>query len=303
MDTIKCKIIVLLGVVGVSFSAILVKYASAPSVVLAFYRMLLTALLLLPAVWRNCREELKGLKKKDLLYCCASGFFLACHFSAYFESIRYTSIASSTVLVDTEVFFVALITVLVFRERLSAAGAAGILLTFAGSVLLALSDSRAGSDVLHGDLLALAGAVFVSVYTLIGRRQRTHMTTTLYTFLVYAASALVLSVFCAAGHTALTGYEWKDYGCALGMAVFCTLLGHSVFSWGLKYVPAAFISTAKLGEPVFATLLGLLLFGQVPGTVQIIGGMIILAGLWMYVCLDKTEKDEKNGKAEEGGKG
>lgn len=222
------------------------------------------------------------------MFCCISGFFLACHFSAYFESIRYTSIASSTVLVDTEVFFVALVTVFIFREKLSKAGAAGILLTFAGSVILAMSDSRAGSDVLHGDLLALSGAVFVSVYTLIGRRQRTHMTTTLYTFLVYGTSSLVLAVFCAVGKMPLTGYEWKDYGCAFGMAVFCTLLGHSIFSWGLKYVPAAFISTAKLGEPVFATLLGLLFFGQMPGMAQVIGGVIIIAGLWMYVCLDQA---------------
>ncbi len=288
MNQLKCKMIVLLGVVGVSFSAVLVKYASAPSVVLAFYRMLFSALLLLPAVWKNCREEVKTLKRKDLLFCCISGFFLACHFSAYFESIRYTSIASSTVLVDTEVFFVALVTVFIFREKLSKAGAAGILLTFAGSVILAMSDSRAGSDVLHGDLLALSGAVFVSVYTLIGRRQRTHMTTTLYTFLVYGTSSLVLAVFCAVGKMPLTGYEWKDYGCAFGMAVFCTLLGHSIFSWGLKYVPAAFISTAKLGEPVFATLLGLLFFGQMPGMAQVIGGVIIIAGLWMYVCLDQA---------------
>ena len=72
------------------------------------------------------------------------------------------------------------------------------------------------------------------------------------------------------------------------MAVFCTLLGHSIFSWGLKYVPAAFISTAKLGEPVFATLLGLLFFGQMPGMAQVIGGVIIIAGLWMYVCLDQA---------------
>ena len=288
MNQLKCKMIVLLGVVGVSFSAVLVKYASAPSVVLAFYRMLFSALLLLPAVWKNCREEVKTLKRKDLLFCCISGFFLACHFSAYFESIRYTSIASSTVLVDTEVFFVALVTVFIFREKLSKAGAAGILLTFAGSVILAMSDSRAGSDVLHGDLLALSGAVFVSVYTLIGRRQRTHMTTTLYTFLVYGTSSLVLAVFCAVGKMPLTGYEWKDYGCAFGMAVFCTLLGHSIFSWGLKYVPAAFISTAKLGEPVFATLLGLLFFGQMPGMAQVIGGVIIIVGLWMYVCLDQA---------------
>lgn len=286
MKKMKCKLIVLLGVVGVSLSAILVKYASAPSAVLAFYRMLFSVVLILPAVWKNCREELARAKKKELLWCCVSGFFLACHFTAYFESIRYTSIASSTVLVDTEVFFVALVTVLVFKEKLSKAGWIGIVLTFGGSVVLALSDSQAGGNVLWGDFLALSGALFVSIYTLIGRKQRKNMSTTLYTYIVYGSSALTLAFLCIFSGIPLAGYADVDYLCAFGMAVFCTLLGHSVFSWGLKYVPAAFISTAKLGEPVFATLLGLVIFGQVPDGLQIMGGCIIIGGIWMYVCLD-----------------
>lgn len=48
------------------------------------------------------------------------------------------------------------------------------------------------------------------------------------------------------------------------MAVCCTLLGHNVFSWGLKYLPPAFIATVKLMEPVFASVWGLLLFGERP---------------------------------------
>lgn len=291
MNVMKCKMVVLLGVVGVSFSAVLVKYASAPSAVLAFYRMFFTAVLLFPVVWKNCRDELKSMSKTNILWCCISGFFLACHFTAYFESIRHTSIASSTVLVDTEVFFVALVTIFIFKEKISKAGLAGILLTFGGSVVLALSDSQAGGNVLWGDFLALSGAVFVSVYTLIGRSQRKNVSTTLYTYLVYGSSALTLAVFCIVGGTPLAGYPVSDYLCAFGMTIFCTLLGHSIFSWGLKYVSAAFISTAKLGEPVFATILGLVIFAQRPEVLQMVGGCIIIAGIWMYVCLDKRKEE------------
>ena len=289
MKQMKYKLIVLLGVLGVSLSAILVKYASAPSAVLAFYRMFFTVLVLLPVVGKNSRKELKHLEARDVMWCFVSGFFLACHFTAYFESIRHTSIASSTVLVDTEVFFVALVTIFIFKEKISRAGLIGILLTFAGSVVLALSDSQAGGNVLWGDFLALSGALFVSIYTLIGRKQRKNMSTTLYTFIVYGSSALTLAFFCILGGTPLTGYAGVDYLCAFGMAVFCTLLGHSIFSWGLKYVPAAFISTAKLGEPVFATLLGLAIFGQVPDVLQIVGGCIIIVGIWIYVCFDRRK--------------
>ena len=71
----KTKLIVLLGVIGISFSAIFVKYATAPSTVLAFYRMGFTTLCLLPVVLFKHQEELKALTKKNLLWCIISGFF------------------------------------------------------------------------------------------------------------------------------------------------------------------------------------------------------------------------------------
>ena len=71
-------------------------------------------------------------------------------------------------------------------------------------------------------------------------------------------------------------------GAALGMAVFCTLLGHSVFSWGLKYLPPAFIATVKLMEPVFASVWGLILFAEKPAVPVLIGGAVIICGIALY---------------------
>ena len=78
------------------------------------------------------------------------------------------------------------------------------------------------------------------------------------------------------------GYGAVNGLTALGMAVFCTLLGHSVFSWGLKYLPPAFISTVKLMEPVFASVWGLVLFAERPGLLTVLGGAVIICGIALY---------------------
>ena len=282
------RLLVVLGVAGVSLSAIFVRWATAPSLVLAFYRMIMAAILLAPVVlWKN-REELKQLKKREWVLCIISGTFLGLHFAAYFESLRWTSIASSVVLVDTEVLFVALGTWLILRKRLSGKAWLAVAMAFGGSVVIAMADTAAGSDVVRGDLIALSGALFMAVYTMIGAVCRRKLSTNVYTFLVYSVAAAALLVILVITDTSLYGYGGINYLSGFGMAVFCTLLGHSVFSWGLKYLPPAFISTAKLLEPVFASVWGLFLFGEVPGGPVILGGLVILLGIALYSRISET---------------
>lgn len=276
------RLIVLLGVAGTSLSAVLVRWSTAPSMVLVLYRMLFASLLLAPAVFLRNREELKQLERRDLLLCLASGVFLGFHFAAYFSALRYTAIASAVLLVDLEVFFVALCTVLLFRQKLPGAAWIAIVLTFGGSVLVAFADTGIGSDPLRGNITALAGAFCMAVYTMIGAVCRKRVSTSVYTFLVYTCAALTVLVAALVSGVPLTGHGTVNYLTALGMTVFCTLLGHSVFSWGLKYLPAAFISTVKLMEPVFASVWGLLLFGEVPGWMVVIGGAVIIFGIALY---------------------
>ena len=276
------RLIVLLGVAGTSLSAVLVRWSTAPSMVLVLYRMLFASLLLAPAVLLRSRDELKGLSRRELLLCLVSGVFLGLHFTAYFSALRYTAIASAVLLVDMEVFFVALCTVLLFRQKLPGRAWLAIVLTFGGSVLVAFADTGIGADPLRGNITALAGAFCMAVYTMIGTVCRKNVSTTVYTFLVYTCAALTVLAAALISGTPLTGYGAVNYLTALGMTVFCTLLGHSVFSWGLKYLPAAFISTVKLMEPVFASVWGLLLFGEAPGWMVIAGGAIIILGIALY---------------------
>ena len=282
------RIVILLGVAGVSLSAAFVRWSSAPSLVLALYRMVFSAALLAPWTLLYHREELRTLSRRDLLLCLASGAFLGLHFAAYFESLRWTSIASSVVLVDTEVFFVALGSVLLLRKKLPGRAWLAVALAFGGSGVIAMADTAVGPDAVRGDAIALAGALCMAVYTMIGAVCRRRLSTTVYTCLVYTAAAVTLLVITLAGGAPLMGYGAVNGLTALGMAVFCTLLGHSVFSWGLKYLPPAFISTVKLMEPVFASMWGLALFAERPGALTVLGGAVIICGIALYSRTEET---------------
>lgn len=275
------KLVIILGVLGTSFSAVLVKFSDAPSTILVFYRMLCCVLLLSTLIALQHRDELKETKLKNILLCVVSGIFLGVHFTCYFESLRYTSIASSVVLVDTEVFFVALGGVIFLKEKLSPGNWLGIVVTFAGSVVVAMGD-RGGGQLL-GDLIALAGAMCSAVYTLIGRRVRRDMSTTVYTWIVYFFAGLVALVSSACGGFDVVHIGMKNLLVAFGLAVMCTLLGHSVFSWGLKYEKASFVSTVKLLEPIFASVLGILLFREIPSVSSVAGGMTVICGIILCI--------------------
>ena len=279
------RLVLFLGVLGASFSSIFVRWSAAPSLVTATGRLGWTVLLLLPAVLRKHRAELLAATKRDLLMCALSGVCLAAHFSTWFESLKWTSIASSTVLVSTEVIFSALGFALFLHGRIPRLGVAAIALAFAGSAVLALSDAG-GSGALAGDLLAVLAAVAVAVYTLIGQVQRARQSTTVYTFLTYLSCLLVLLALDAATGTPVLGWGLRETAVGLLLAVFCTLLGHSLFSWSLKWLSPAYVSAAKLCEPIFASVLGLLLFGEGIGPLQGIGAIAVLAGVLLYTTAE-----------------
>ena len=185
---------IVIGIIGISLSAILVKYSYAPSSVTAAYRLLWTVLLMTPVVLgkKSYLAELRQTDRKTVCLCAVSGIFLALHFTFWFESLSHTTVASSTAIVCTEVIWVALGFTIFMKGHLSRTAVISIIFTLAGSVLIAFSDSAGSHGSLYGDMLALAAAVFVAVYTLIGRIARTEMSTVSYTYIVYGFCSISL---------------------------------------------------------------------------------------------------------------
>lgn len=159
-------------------------------------------------------------------------------------------------------------------------------MAFAGSAVLALAGGGQNS-VLYGNLLALAAAFFVALYTLIGRIQRGYLSTTIYTFLTYLACFLTLLIMALVSGTPLVGYGAREWLIGLGLAVLCTLMGHSLFSWCLKFLSPAYVSAVKLCEPVFSGALAVPLFGEIPTSVQLLGAVIILGAVLLYTWAER----------------
>ena len=284
---INPKIIILIGVFFTSFSSILTRVSEAPSLAIATYRLGITSLLLAPVFFIKHIPEMKGMDRKTFILCIISGIFLALHFASWISSIRYTSITSSTVLVNTQPVFVVLGSYLIYREKSSFRSIASILAAIVGSVIISLGDSSMGSNVLYGDFLAVVGAVTVAAYMLIGRYARKNLSVTGYTFITLLFMSLATS-------TPLTGYPPRELAIFLALAVVCTLLGHSIFNWGLGHVKPTFVSTAILGEPVLATIFAIVLLGEVPTLTRLIGGLVVVSGIYSFILTEAAESKENS---------
>lgn len=289
---------IVIGIIGISLSAIFVKYSEAPSSVTAAYRLLWTVLLMTPVVLgkKSYLAELRQTNRKTVCLCAVSGIFLALHFTFWFESLSHTTVASSTAIVCTEVIWVALGFTIFMKGKLSGTAVISIAVTLAGSLLIAFSDSSGARGSLYGDMLALAAAVFVAVYTLIGRIARTEMSTISYTYIVYG--------FCSVSLLAILlfqGYSLFEHGkspavVGLLLSIFSTLLGHSIFSWCLKFFSPAFVSASKLCEPVVASVFAVFLFQELPALLQILGGLITIGGVLLYSRAESREAIQASGK-------
>ena len=293
MNTLQRRMLILFATLMLAVSAILTRYTSASSMGLVFYRMLFSVILTAPLVlFALCRGTLGKIDPKRIGFCMLSGVVLALHFFTFFESLRFTSIASNLVLINTSVFFTAGIMFVLFGERISRKATGAIFVTFGGSVIIAISDLGGSNNEFWGDILAVIGALLFSIYTIIGGKVRSTVTTVMYTFIVYISATITAFVICVGGGGDIMNFDTTDYLCAFGMAFFCTLLGQSLYSWGVKYESPTFIAVIGLGEPVFGALLGLIILGEIPATMVLLGSAIVLLGMYIFSRFTEDNRSE-----------
>ncbi|SET32975.1 Permease of the drug/metabolite transporter (DMT) superfamily [Natronincola peptidivorans] len=287
----KVYFILFIGIISVSFSAIFVRNTSAPSSIIAMYRMAITFLVFLPVALTKGQSEIKKLTVKDIFLCCLSGGFLALHFLTWITSLQYTSVASSTVLVGLQPIFTAIIGYVLYSEKLNKVSVVGLLIAIFGSSIMGISDFQIGEGYLYGDFLALLGGFFGALYIIMGRGIRKRVSTLTYGFVVYGSCALLFIIINILLNAPFFGYTLQDYAFFTAMALVCTVGGHTIFNWCLRYIEANKVSTAMLGEPVGATVLAILLLKEVPTFWQSISAMLILIGL--YIFMTSAVKEHK----------
>ncbi|OYD08384.1 DMT family transporter [Paludifilum halophilum] len=271
------------GILFISFSAILVRSSTAPPMVIAAYRLLLTACLLSPVWWLKHRREVLSLNRRDWALAFLSGIFLALHFALWFSSLFYTSVASSTVLVTLQPVFAFVGAYFLFGEKTRPAALVGAATAVVGGMVLGWGDLALGGTALLGDIMALGGAAMVTGYWLTGQHLRKNLSLITYTYIVYTTAGLLLAAASLLAGYAPFSYPVREWLIFLLLAVFPTLLGHSLLNWVIRWVPATTVSVSILGEPVGAALLAYWIFHEQPGPFQWTGGILIVLGVYFFL--------------------
>jgi drug/metabolite transporter (DMT)-like permease len=218
----------------------------------------------------------------------AAGLLLALHFSVWITSLSLTSVTHSTVLVTMHPVLVIGASALLLRERVHLRAVYGSVGAIAGALILSRGGSLSGiAPSAAGNVLAFLGAVTVAGYMVIGRRARRDISAAEYNILVYGSATLFLVPIALAAGVPLGPFIPREYAIFAALAFFCTILGHGLFNWALRYVPATEISMAVLAEPVFASILAGILFREIPGPVTVAGALVILGSLAMVLYYER----------------
>ncbi|MDX1993773.1 MAG: DMT family transporter [bacterium] len=277
------------GLLAVSMAAIFIRLAQAegvPSLLIAASRLTLASLALTPFVLTNTRhrQQIRSLSRFDLLLVVVAGIFLALHFATWVTSLEYTSVLISVVLVTTTPIWVALLEVLVLRAKMTRYVVLGLVIAFAGGVMIGLGGSESSASANDrstwiGGALSLAGAVTVAVYLIAGRRVRPSLALTPYIWMVYGTAAIALLCIVALRGIPLAGYSPGAYLLMIGLAVFPQLIGHTSYNYALAYLPATMVSIVSMAEPIGSAIIALLVFAEIPTRTQLLGSIIILVGV------------------------
>lgn len=292
-SNVKTYLILFSGVFALSTSAIFVKLASAPSGVIAFYRLFLAAVTLLPflLIRKADRTQMKTLTKTQWGQIIAAGLFLALHYVMWFESLNYTSTASSIVLVSLQPLFSLALERIVLKVKLSSTAIGGCLIALLGSGVIGLGDFQISGQSLLGDVLAFLAAGVIALYFFIGQKVRQEVSAVTYSTLSYLTSAGVLALYVGVRGDSFVGYSGQSWLAFLGLALLSTIGGQFLFNLLLRKIPASAVTMSILGEPIGTCVLAYFFLHESITLRQLAGIVIIIGGLGMYFFLPKRKRE------------
>jgi len=270
-------IILTIGVISVGVSSILIRLTNAEPIVIAIYRLTLSAIMVTPIYLFYPNK----ISLKEALIFLPLGALLSLHFTLWIYSLKFTTVASSTVLVTTNPIFVPIFSYLFYRRRIKKELILGIAIAISGSIFIALSSRSSGTSHMLGNILALLGAIGVSLYLTLGKEVRNKYDLIPYIFFTYSFSAIILILIGIITRQKFFGYDMHTYLMFFLVAFIPQILGHTAYNYSLKFLDPSFIAVTILGEPVIATIGAYFILKETPSTLEIIGACLILLGIYI----------------------
>lgn len=284
-SNIKTILVLLSGIISISFASLFIKFCDdVPAIMIATYRLGIASIILL-IIFKHKGYSFKNLNRRNILFPLAGGLFLAFHFISWTTSLKYTSVASSVVLVTTNPIFVGIFSYILLKEKQNMELVIGIILSLLGSIMIVTGDSGihqltlGDKKALTGDVLALIGAVMTSGYLIVGSKAREKLDILTYVTVVYTSCALFLLVISAVTEVPFTGYKPASYLYMSLLAIVPQLIGHTSINWALKHLKTSMVAISILGESIGATFLAYIFFRESLGALQFAGIIFIFAAI------------------------
>lgn len=270
----------LFGVTGLGFSAIFVKWANAPGAVSGFYRMSIAAAVMVIPFGLGARKA-APLSRPHVWLAVVGGLFFAADLAAWNTGVLITNAANATLMGNTSPFWVSLGALFLFKEKLRPAFWAGLALAMLGAFVILGGDYLIHPTLGWGDTLALVAGFFYGAFFLAAQRAREKLSSLIAWWISALSSAAALLIFGLATRQPLFGYPPITYWSLIAIALITQVGGYLSISYALGHLPASLVAPTLLGQPVLTAFLAVPLLGQSLAPHQIVGGLIVLGGIWI----------------------
>jgi drug/metabolite transporter (DMT)-like permease len=285
------------GILSLSFSAMFVRWANAPGPITGFYRVLLSSLLLTPFIVRRLRIQTAS-NLHAVLFPVLAGIFTAGDFALWNTSVQYTTAANATLLGNTAPLWVALGAWLLFREKLTGQFWLGLVFALAGATLILGTDFLQHPRLGLGDLMAIGTGMFYGGYFLSTQRSRQFFHPLTHLWIMGVSASAMLLLINIALRNPITGYPAQSWLVFFSTAIVSQIIGYLSLTYSLGHLPAAVVSPTMIGQPIATAVLAIPLLGEIPTGMQIIGGVIALAGIY-FINLTHSQGKQSREKSEE----
>ena len=280
------------GIFSLGMTAMFVRWANAPGPVTGFYRLAIATALTAPLFIYRQRTQ-TAIPRAILLIPLLGGLFAAGDFALWNTSVLFTTASNATLLGNTAPLWVALAAMLFFRERLRLDFWLGLALALTGAVFIVGRDFLLHPRLGIGDLMACGAAVFYAAYMLTTQRGRVNLDVFRYWWLASLSATLGLMAISLVMGYSLTGYSPHSWLIFLATAIVSQIIGYMSISYALGHLPASVVSPSLIGQPIVTTILAIPLLGEIPGTIQIVGGAIALVGIYLVNQSHARAQQEK----------
>ncbi|MGN0553347.1 MAG: DMT family transporter [Oscillospiraceae bacterium] len=262
------------------------------SMSVVFIRSLLTAVCVLGA-GALFRSDLLKFKLKDIwiftgMGLCSIVFFNFC----YFKAVTLMSLSAAAILLYTSPVFVMLLSALFFKEKITVRKIVSVFVSLAGLVLVTGFIGDAETVTLSGFLCGIGSAAGYALYSIFNRaainKGYSALAVTGWSF-AFAALFSIPAVNISAiadmfsENKAMIGYS-------VLFAVCASVLPYIFYSIGLKGTENSIAAVVASAEPVAATLLGMIIYKEIPSVSAFIGIIVVIAAMLMIVDRKKAEK-------------